>query len=171
MEYDKVESLRKSVRKYTAEPVSEADIEALIHSAQTASVGKHNDAGYVLSVVTDPEVLRYVIKESEEKIPRPDPIFSAPLVIFICRTKDAFEHLMEFDVGVIAEHIHLKATDLGLGSVVLYGFIGGLRGKSDYVSKLGLPEGAEPLLAVAVGHSPLAEIERKADRNFAVVRV
>jgi len=157
MEYDKVESLRKSV--------AEIHRRARVGSGHRGA-GKHNDAGYVLSVVTDPEVLRYVIKESEEKIPRPDPIFSAPLVIFICRTKDAFEHLMEFDAGVIAEHIHLKATDLGLGSVVLYGFIGGLRGKSDYVSKLGLPEGAEPLLAVAVGHSPLAETERKADRKL-----
>jgi len=68
-------------------------------------------------------VLAYVIKESEKNSPA-DPIFSAPSGDFSSAvTKDAFEHLMEFDAGVIAEHIHLKATDLGLGSVVLYGFI------------------------------------------------
>ena len=95
--------------------------------------------------------------------------FEAPELIFICETKEAFDYLKEFDAGIIAEHIHLKASDLGLGSVVLYGFIRHLGHDADYVKALGLPEGTYPLLAVAVGHSRMAKMERKEDRAFDVI--
>ncbi|HAQ45294.1 MAG TPA: nitroreductase, partial [Dialister sp.] len=39
----------------------------------------------------------------------------------------------------------------------------------DYVKALGLPEGTYPLLAVAVGHSRAAKMERKGDREFEVI--
>lgn len=45
MEFDEVLALRKSVRSYTDEPVSEEEIKALIHAAEEASVGHHNDKG------------------------------------------------------------------------------------------------------------------------------
>ena len=108
-------------------------------------------------------------KEAEEKLGKPHMFFEAPALIFICETKEAFDYLKEFDAGIIAEHIHLKASDLGLGSVVLYGFIRHLGHDADYVKALGLPEGTYPLLAVAVGHSRMAKMERKGDREFEVI--
>lgn len=169
MELDQVLALRKSVRSYTTESISDADIEALLRAAQTASVGKHNDAGYVLAVVSHPEILRQIDREATEKMGKPHIFFRAPLLIFICETKEAFPHLKGFDAGIIAEHIHLKATDLGLGSVILYGFINHLGHEADYVKALDLPEGVYPYLAVAVGHSPIADKPRKEDRHFAVL--
>ena len=168
MEFDTVLALRKSVRSYTKEPVSKEDIEALLHAAQTASVGKHNDAGYELGAVTNPELLKKIDEEATEKLGRPHMFFEAPLLLLICETKEAFDHLKGFDAGIIAEHIHLKATELGLGSVVLFGFIHHLGHDADYIKALDLPEGTYPLLAVAVGHSPIADQPRKEDRHFAV---
>ncbi len=168
MEFENILSLRKSVRSYTKEPVSKEDIEKLIQAAQTASVGKHNDAGYELVAVTNPDLLKQIDEEATEKLGKPHMFFQAPLLIFICETKDAFHHLKEFDAGIIAEHIHLKATELGLGSVILFGFIHHLGHEADYVKALKLPEGTYPLLAVAVGHSPIADKPRKEDRHFGV---
>ena len=169
MEFDHVLALRKSARSYTKEPVSKEDIEALIQAAQTASVGKHNDAGYELVAVTNPELLQQIDEEATEKYGKPHMFFQAPLLLFICETKDAFNHLKEFDAGIIAEHIHLKATELGLGSVVLFGFIHHLGHEANYIKALHLPESTYPLLAVAVGHSPVADKPRKEDRQFTVV--
>ena len=168
MEFDHVLTLRKSARSYTKEPVSKEDIEALIQAAQAASVGKHNDAGYELVAVTNPELLQQIDEEATEKLGKPHMFFQAPLLLFICETKDAFDHLKEFDAGIIAEHIHLKATELGLGSVVLFGFIHHLGHEANYIKALHLPEGTYPLLAVAVGHSPVADKPRKEDRQFTV---
>ena len=53
MEFDQVLALRKSIRSYTDEPVSKEDLAALVKAALASSVGKHNDAGYTLCVVTD----------------------------------------------------------------------------------------------------------------------
>nr|WP_302708394.1 hypothetical protein [uncultured Dialister sp.] len=63
MEFDTVLSLRKSVRSYTDAPVSEKEIEALIHAAKESSVGHHNDKGYALVVVRDPSVLKRISTE------------------------------------------------------------------------------------------------------------
>ena len=54
MEFDEVLALRKSVRSYTDEPVSEEEIKALIHAAEEASVGHHNDKGYALVDIFQP---------------------------------------------------------------------------------------------------------------------
>lgn len=79
------------------------------------------------------------------------------------------ETLEGFDAGIIAEHIHLKASDLGLSSIILFGFIRLLGKDADYLKMLHLPEGVSPILAVAVGHSPLDGKKRKEDRHFAVI--
>ncbi|WP_296955225.1 nitroreductase family protein [uncultured Dialister sp.] len=169
MEFEKVQSLRKSIRSYTKEAVSEEDRKALIHAALTASVGKHNDKGYVIVSVTDRKVLEKISTEGGEKLGRPHLIYEAPLLFLICRTKDAFEYLEDFDAGIIAEHIHLKATELGLGSIILFGFVRHLGAEADYLKMLSLPEGVTPLLGVAVGHSRLADTPRKEDRHFEVI--
>lgn len=169
MEFDQVSSLRKSVRSYTREAVSEEDRKALLAAALDASVGKHNDKGYVIVSITDPEILETLTREGAEKAGKPHLIYEAPLLFLICRTKDAIDYLEEFDAGIIAEHIHLKATELGLGSIVLFGFVHNLSTDAEYLQMLHLPEGVTPLLGVAVGHSPLAGVPRKENRHFEIL--
>lgn len=169
MEFDQVLQLRKSIRSYTEEPVSEEDRKALVHAALTSSVGHHNDRGYAIVTVTDPKVLHLISTEGGEKVGKPHMIYEAPLLFLICRTKDVMENLEGFDAGIIAEHIHLKASDLGLGSIILFGFIRLLGKDAEYLKALDLPEGITPILAVAVGHTPLADKPRKEDRHFQVI--
>lgn len=97
MEFDQVLALRKSIRSYTDEPVSKEDLAALVKAALASSVGKHNDAGYTLCVVTDTALLSAIDKEAEEKLGKPHMFFEAPALIFICETKEAFDYLKEFD--------------------------------------------------------------------------
>ena len=53
MEFNEVLALRKSVRRYTKEIVSQEDEKAMLDAAMASSVGKHNDGGYNLVVVRD----------------------------------------------------------------------------------------------------------------------
>ena len=50
MEFNEVLALRKSVRRYTKEIVSQEDEKAMLDAAMASSVGKHNDGGYNLVV-------------------------------------------------------------------------------------------------------------------------
>ena len=149
MEFNEVLALRKSVRRYTKEIVSQEDEKAMIDAAMASSVGKHNDGGYNLVVVRDREILDLIAKEE----------------------KEAVDYLMRYDAGIIAEHIHLKAAELGLGSVILFGFIRHLGENAEYIKKMNLPEGVYPLLGVAVGHGPGSAVKRKDDRHFKVLRM
>ena len=65
--------------------------------------------------------------------------------------------------------IQQKAAELGLGSVILFGFIRHLGEEAEYIKMLDLPEGTLPLLAVAVGHAPGSDVKRKEDRHFQVI--
>ena len=110
-------------------------------------------------------------EEEKEETGGGDPLFGAPLLFLICSTKEAVDYLMRYDAGIIAEHIHLKAAELGLGSVILFGFIRHLGENAEYIKKMNLPEGVYPLLGVAVGHGPGSAVKRKDDRHFKVLRM
>lgn len=169
MEFSDVLALRKSMRNYKADPVSKESEEEMLKAAMASSVGKHNDAGYTIVVVKNKEILEMIKTEEKEKTGNGDPLFKAPLLFIICKTKEAADYLMHFDAGIIAEHIHLKAAELGLGSVILFGFIRHLGEDAEYIKMLDLPEGTLPLLAVAVGHAPGSDVKRKEDRHFQVI--
>lgn len=67
MEFDEVLALRKSVRRYTKEIVSQEDEKAILDAAMASSVGKHNDGGYNLVVVRDREILDLIAKKKRKK--------------------------------------------------------------------------------------------------------
>lgn len=171
MEFDQVLRLRKSSRRYTEEEVSRGDEEAILEAVMASSVGKHNDKGYIIAVVRNKDILDTIRREEKEKTGGGDPMYKAPLLFVICKTKEAVDYLERFDAGIISEHIQLKAAELGLGSVILFGFIRHLGMDAEYIKKMNLPEGVLPVLAVAVGHAPDAEKERKGNRNFEVIHI
>ena len=92
MEFNEVLALRKSVRRYTKEIVSQEDEKAMLDAAMASSVGKHNDGGYNLVVVRDREILDLIAKEEKEETGGGDPLFGAPLLFLICRTKEAVDY-------------------------------------------------------------------------------
>ena len=171
MEFDEVLRMRKSSRRYTDEIVSVEDEKEILKAIMASSVGKHNDAGYMIAVVRNKEILNTITREDMEKTGGGDPLYRAPLLFVICTTKETIDYLERFDSGIIAEHIQLKAAELGLGSVILFGFVRHLGHDAEYIKKMDLPEGVFPLLAVAVGHAPGTEKERKGDRKFQVIHL
>ena len=67
MEFNEVLALRKSVRRYTKEVVSQEDEKAILDAAMASSVGKHNDGGYNLVVVRDIEKMSPVCHNKNSK--------------------------------------------------------------------------------------------------------
>lgn len=113
MEFNEVLALRKSVRRYTKEIVSQEDEKAMLDAAMASSVGKHNDGGYNLVVVRDREILDLIAKEEKEETGGGDPLFGAPLLFLICRTKEAVEYLMRYDAESLRSISILKRRNWG----------------------------------------------------------
>lgn len=169
MEFSELLKYRQSTRAYTAEPVSKEDIEALIDAAQHAPVGMHNNEGYLITVITSPEVLALMRKTYQEMrcVPN-DPTYGAPLFILVSKTGKAIEELAKYDAACFIENMHLAAADLGLGSVYIHGMIFTIRQAKSWQKAAGLPDDVVPLCGLAAGHSKMPLRPRPAKANYTV---
>lgn len=163
MDFEKLLTIRRSIRRFTAEKVSKEDRQKLIDAAEYAPAGHADFKGCAIAVIEDPKILNALAEENDELTHRGDPIYHAPLLFLLFAMPGAGSD-REFNAAIMAEHIHLEAANIGLGSVIVYSFIRELSkrpGYGKYFSMLSLPEGARPLMSVAVGHTAIPERARK----------
>ncbi len=149
---------RRSIRKYTADPVSEADLRELLEAAMSApSAG--NEQPWEFIVIDDRETL--------DAIPAFHPyaamLKQAPAAILICGDleREKYRGFWVQDCSAAIENLLLAAHGKGLGAVWL-----GVYPVEDRVAAtrelFGLPPHVVPLAFIALGHP--AEEKGPADR-------
>ena len=115
MELKEVLLKRRSIRKFTAEPVSDSEIEEILHAAMSGP-SACNRQPWSFYVITNPEVLvklRDVTRFGK---------MNAPLAIVVCGNLSKAlpfgmgEYWVQ-DCSAATENILLRVTDLGLGAV------------------------------------------------------
>ncbi len=149
---------RRSIRRFTAEPVAPEAVETLLRAAMAApSAGNAQPWHFV--TITD----RAVLAQLPDIQPHTRMMLAAPLAIAVCAdvTLEKHEGFWVADCSAATQNILLAAHALGLGAVWC-----GLHPRtlwSEGVARLlGLPHHVVPLSIVAVGH-PL-EAKEPADR-------
>lgn len=149
MELQDVLQSRRSIRKYTEEPVSKEDIDLLMHAAMSGP-SACNKMPWEFYVVTDEAVLEKLRNAS-----RYSKIY-APLAIVVCGSLSRAlpSQLAPYwiqDCSAATENILLAATDLGLGTVWC-GIHPQKRAEEKVREALGLTEKQIPLNIIYVGH-------------------
>ena len=149
MELQEVLQRRRSIRKYTEEPVSKEDIDLLMHAAMSGP-SACNKTPWEFYVVTDEAVLEKLRNAS-----RYSKIY-APLAIVVCGSLSRAlpSQLAPYwiqDCSAATENILLSATDLGLGTVWC-GIHPQKRAEERVREALGLTEKQIPLNIIYVGH-------------------
>lgn len=143
---------RRSIRRYTAEPVSEADIKTLLEAAMAAPSASNLKPWHFV-VVTE----RRTLDGLAEAHPYGKMLFEAPLCIAVCGDPAISERYWVQDCSAAAENLLLAATALGLGAVWL-----GVYPNEERVAAmrqvLGIPETIVPLNLISIGH-PMEEKE------------
>lgn len=157
MELKEVLLKRRSVRKFTEEPVSEEMIEELMHAAMSGP-SACNKRPWEFYVVTNSEKLE------ELKGATMFTKFSAKLVIVVCGNLtralplQAANYWIQ-DCSAATENILLRATDLGLGAV--WCGIHPQKKSEERVRKmLDIPKTQVPLNVIFMGH-PAEEPEAR----------
>lgn len=137
---------RRSIRKYTQEPVSPEDIEYILRAAMAAPSARNLQPWHFI-VIEDRELLN--------KIPDIQPytkmLYEAPLAIVVCGDKKVSENYWVQDCSAATQNILLAATSRGLGSV----WCGIYPRETRYqalMELLDLPEHIIPLNVIAIGH-------------------
>lgn len=157
MELKEVLLKRRSIRKFTEDPVSDEMIEELLHAAMSGP-SACNKKPWEFYVVTNEQKLEEL--KSASKFTK----FSAKLVIVVCGNLSNALPLQMADYWIqdcsaATENILLRATDLGLGAVWC-GIHPQKRAEECVREMLDIPKSQVPLNLIFIGH-PAEEPEAR----------
>ena len=148
MRFIELAEKRRSVRGYSSEPVSDADLKEVLQAGALAPTAK-NLQPFQFVVVREAATLQALATGY------PAPLFrEAPVAIVVCvehekgwiRPFDE-KNFSEVDAAIAMDHMTLAASDLDLGTCWIGYF------DAQPVSKLlVLPESVEPLCMILLGH-------------------
>jgi len=137
---------RRSIRKYTAEPVSENCVKAMLEAAMAAPSAADLKPWHFI-VSTD----RQILTELAHAHPYGKMLSEAPLCITVCGDTSISADFWVIDCSAATENLLLATTALGLGAVWL-----GVYPRQDRVNNirkvLKLPENIIPLNLIPIGH-------------------
>jgi nitroreductase len=152
---------RRSIRKYTGEPVSEADIKTLLEAAMAAPSAS-NIKPWHFVVVTQREMLDALA----DAHPHGKMLAQAPLCIAVCGDPDLSRYWVQ-DCSAATENLLLAVAALSLGAVWL-----GVHPRDDRIGFtrqiLGISENIFPLNLISIGH-PAEEKEPRTQYDEARV--
>ncbi|HET90744.1 MAG TPA: nitroreductase family protein [Chloroflexi bacterium] len=153
---------RRSIRKYTDEPVRREHINTLLAAAMAAPSAS-NRKPWQFIVVTE----RQTLNALAEAHPHGKMLANAALCISVCGDLTETERYWAQDCSAATENILLAVTALGLGAVWL-----GVYPKDDRVAAvrqvLQLPHTITPLNLISIGH-PAEEKEPRTQYDEARV--
>ena len=148
MEYSQLIAARYSVRAYRSDPIEDEKLQAVLEAARLAPTAANRQPIQLVVMHTHGR------EEEIGKIYRRPWFVQAPLVIAVCaissqawvREGDRFNARL-IDAAIVADHLILAATNLGLGTCWIAAFnVEAAR------SVLCLPPEAEPVIFTPLGY-------------------
>ena len=166
---------RSSTRGYTAEKLTDAELESLLRAGLQAPTARNEQEIHISVVDGGHPVLAEIEAEKNAQMnvqaPRANFYYSAPLVLILSGDKDF--PWSALDAGIAVENISLAAEGLGLGSVIIGVIKGAMSGgKKEYFSRaLKFPENYEFEIAIAIGHKAVEKEPHEYDMEKNVSRL
>jgi nitroreductase len=162
MELMKAIAMRKSTRDYKPEQISNKALDKIIYAGCAAPVGQGAYNSVHLTVVQNPDLLDRISKTAADYYGRQNlkPLYGAPtMVVVSCRPNETYPGAEIANAACIIENMTLAATDMGLGSLYLWGILAAFKADSGLLKELKLPAGFKPTSCLALGFpsKPLAE--------------
>lgn len=161
---------RRSVRKFTDEPVSDQDIRDIVEIARFAPTWKNT------------QTVRYIVESDREKLNtiadkyvlgwagNTKIIKGAPRLVVLTTVKNIsgyekdgtfstpkLKHWESFDAGLAAEAFCLAAHEKGLGTVIM-----GLFDPDGVAEVVGVPKDQKVSAIIAIGHPAMDVMKKKA---------
>lgn len=146
MNFSELAKKRYSVRDYAAQQVEEEKLSQIL------------EAGRVAPTAANRQPQRLLVVRSEEglqKLKKAAKTYDAPLAIIICGDRDDVwvrpydkKSALDIDASIVTDHMMLKATELGLGTVWVCYFDPQIVRK-----EFNLPEHVESINILIIGYA------------------
>lgn len=152
---------RSSTRGYTPEPLTDEELQTLIHAGLQAPTAANKQEIHFTVLKGDNPILAELEEEKNRlrdiSSPEHNFYYEAPVVIIL--SADSSYKWSPLDAGISVENMALAAQDLGLGNLIIGCIYDALRGeKKEYFSKaLRFPENYEYEIAIAFGHKAVTK--------------
>lgn len=137
---------RRSIRKYTGEPVTADKLHTILEAGMNAPSANNRQPWHFI-VVDDRAKLNAIM----EVHPYSRMLAEAPLALIVCGDTAVSESFWQQDCAAATENILLAARALGLGTVWM-GVYPDLQRAAAIAALFGVPEGVHPMCIIAVGH-------------------
>lgn len=163
---------RHSVRTYTSKQMSDEMLHQILAAGCAAPVGMGMYDHMHLTVVQDEEILRRIstmvqmIMKSEA-----DPLYGAKTMVIVSAKGMPAPGLDYTNAGCIAQNMMLSATDLGLGSVIVWGTSYAVLADAELRKALDIPAQYNPLLSVVFGHTQEVPVCKDAAMRIGINQV
>ena len=144
MEFDKVIRERTAVRRFSSKKVNKSDIDKILEAGNLAPTAKNLQPHKIFIIESE---------EGLKKIDECSPCrYNAPVVILVCGDKNvAFKKsnysTYEMDSCIVATHMMLETTNLGLGSIWVEMF-----DEKKIKELFNLDEDMEPICLLPIGY-------------------
>lgn len=161
MELQEALQKRRSIRKFTDEPVTDDEIRAVLEAARMAPSWA-NVQPWEFIVLRDRNLIEKITATYAEKNPAIKCSQAASTLVAACarngvsgcydgKNLTKFNEWFMFDLGMAVQNLCLKAHELGLGSVVV-----GLLDHDRARALLGLPTDREVVVCIPLGRPAVA---------------
>lgn len=153
---------RKGVRSFTDKELSKEQLKILIHAANAAAISgggrPGTDSARQITIIQSIEILNKIETTIENTRGIANALYNARTLIILSAPHNQF-HAEQFDCALSIQNIALAATELDLNSIIMTGVIRAVNSDKDLKNALNLPEGFEPLIAIAVGYTNNTDIK------------
>lgn len=146
---------RKTIRNYTGKDITDQELETILKSANASPVGMGQYENVHLTVIKNKEILAKIDKAGAKMFGKPDmhPLYGVPTLIVISSKNlgEAMANVAHSNCAIIAHNMALTATELGVGSVYIWGATMALSKDEELIKELNLPIGFYPSCAIGLG--------------------
>ena len=158
---------RSSTRGYTAEKLTDAELEKLLRAGLQAPTAADRQEIHISVVPGDHPILEEIEAEKNalmgsQTLPN-NFYYDAPLVLILSGEKNY--PWSALDAGISVENIALAAEGLGLGSVIIGVIKSAMSGekREHFYEALKIPKNYEFEIAIALGHKAVEKEPHKYD--------
>jgi nitroreductase len=149
---------RRSIRKYTDDPVSDEVLDTVLEAVRWAPSWANTQCWEVI-VIGDPEIKGKVAEALPPTNPSLSSLRDAPVLLVFCAIRNLSGYKkgeattekgdwFMFDIGLAMENLSLAAHSLGLGTVII-----GLFDARKIETLLGIPENVSVVALTPLGYS------------------
>ncbi len=151
MELQKVLNIRKSIRSYTGEGITEEQLQHILTAAYETPIGMSRYDSIHLTVITNPSLLQAIDANASGGDPSRHPLYGAPVLILVSSNQEG--NVASANVAMVVHTMALTAVEENIGHCDIYGAVRALVQNPELVRQLQLPEGFIPTGALALGQS------------------